>query len=43
MFLKAYINKGVLSVHALMFFTILFIVDEKIKLKVLAGSFAINV
>ncbi len=36
-FLKAYYNKQALSVHALMFFTVFcFLVDKKIKLKVLA-------
>ncbi len=35
--LKAYNNKKVLSVHALIVFTIFyFLIDEKIKLKVLA-------
>ncbi len=39
-FLKAYNNKYLLSVHALMVFTIFcFIVDEKIKFKVLACFF----
>ncbi len=38
-FLKAYNNKQVLSVHALIVFTIFcFFVDEKIKLKVLLAS-----
>jgi hypothetical protein len=42
-FLKAYNNKKVLSVHALIVFTILcFLVDETIKLKVLACFFEIT-
>jgi hypothetical protein len=41
-FLKAYNNKLVLSVHALIVFTIFFLVDENIKLRVLACSFEIT-
>ena len=41
--LKAYNNKWVLSVHALIVFTIFCsLVDEKIKIKVLACSFEIT-
>jgi hypothetical protein len=41
-YLKAYNNKNVLSIHALkVFFTIFnFLIDEEIKLKVLACFFA---
>jgi hypothetical protein len=42
-FFKAYYNKLVLSVHALVVLTIFcFLVDEKMKLKVLACSFEIT-
>ncbi len=42
--LKAYNNKQVLSVHALILFKIFsFLVDEKIKLKVLSISFEIEI
>ncbi len=42
-FLKAYIKKWVLSVHALMVLTIFcFLVEKKINLKVLACSFEIT-
>jgi hypothetical protein len=41
-FFKAYNYKKVLPVHALIVFTVFgFLVDEKIKLKVLASSFEI--
>jgi hypothetical protein len=42
-FLKAYNNKKILSVHALIELTIFcFSIDEKINLKVLACSFEIT-
>ncbi len=42
-FLKAYHNEYVLSVHTLIVFTIVcYLVDEKFKLKVLACSFEIT-
>jgi hypothetical protein len=42
-FLKVCNNKKAFSVHVLIVFTIIcFVVDEKLKLKVLACSFEIN-
>jgi hypothetical protein len=41
-FLKVYNNKQVLSIHTMIIFLQFCLVDEKIKLKVLACSFEIN-